>query len=312
MSGGEDLRVRLPAGSKRPSLPRKETPGHAYTISPRVPDARHLQAPEVLGREGGVEVPFVIMDIAQLIDLSLTGIDERSVHVMPLEPAEVSAEAVAGLAGVLIEMSSILVATGSVDGIRAAGAWRGDTYVISLSAGAGGISGDGLRVLNRLLDDPGLAMGVASVARAAARHDLVIRLTPEGSGTAVEVTVPANSLKRMAPSQQLAPTEAPSSEFIPHELERRVLVPADSAWDESEAFLESVFGALRNPWREPDRPEPAVLQVRVPGESFSLTDDNSPSTSAAEAAVDLRSALTTFDQGRRAAEIATDSVEATA
>ena len=251
------------------------------------------------------------MDIAQLIDLALTGVDERSVHLMPLEPAEVSAEAVAGLAGVLTEMASILVATGSVDGIRATGSWSGDTYLISLSAGAAGISGDGLRVLNLLLDDPVLAMGVASVARAAARHGLVIRLAPERSGTAVQVTVPGDVVARTAPGQHPVPTEEVSSEFIPHELERRVLVPADSARDESEAFLESVFGVLRNPWREPDRPEPAVLQVRVPGESFSLSDDDSPSTSAAEAAVDLRSALTRFDQGRRAAEIAADSVEAT-
>ena len=124
------------------------------------------------------------------------------------------------------------------------------------------------------------------------------------------MTLPADVVMRAAPGQQSIPSDEASHDFIPHELERRVLVPADSALVESEAFLESVFGALRNPWREPDRPEPAVLQVRIPGESFSVTDDDSPSTSPAEAAVDLRSALTTFDQGRRAAGIATDSVEA--
>lgn len=246
------------------------------------------------------------MDIAQLIDLALTGVDQRSVHVMPLEPAEVSAEAVAGLTGVLTEMAGVLVATGSVDGIRATGSWSSDTYLISLSAGAARISGDGLRVLNRLLDDPVLAMGVASAARAAARHGLNIRLASGRSATVVRVTVPADLLRRTAPGT----TEKASRDFVPHELERRVPVPADSAREESEAFLESVFGALRNPWREPDRHEPAVLQVRIPGESFSLTDDDSPSTSAAEAAVDIRSALTTFDQGRRAAEITADSVDA--
>jgi hypothetical protein len=250
------------------------------------------------------------MDIAQLIDLALTGVDQRSVHVMPLEPAEVSAEAVAGLTGVLTEMAGVLVATGSVDGIRATGSWSSDTYLISLSASAAGISGDGLRVLNRLLDDPVLAMGVASAARAAARHGLNIRLASGRSATVVRVTVPADLLRRTAPGQQPVTTEKASRDFVPHELERRVLVPADSAREESEAFLESVFGALRNPWREPDRREPAVLQVRIPGESFSLTDDDSPSTSAAEAAVDLRSALTTFDQGRHAAEITADSVDA--
>ena len=60
---------------------------------------------------------------------------------------------------------------------------------------------------------------------------------------AVEVRVPADSVTRTAPGEQLVPAEVPSSEFIPHELERRVLVPADSARDESEAFLECVRGA---------------------------------------------------------------------
>lgn len=249
------------------------------------------------------------MDIAQLFDLALTGVG-RPIHVLPLEPADVSTEAVAGLAGVLTETAGILVATGSVDVIRVMGSWRGDTYLISMSTGGAGISDDGLRILNRLLEDPVLAMGVASVARAAARHGLVIRLAAERSGTEVRVTAPADVVIRAAPGQQSIPTDEVSPDFIPHELERRVLVPADSARAESEAFLESVFGALRNPWREPDRPESAVLQVRIPGESFSLTDDDSPSTSPAESSVDLRSALTTFDQGRRAAGIATDSVEA--
>ena len=149
-----------------PSLPRKETPGHPYTISPRGPVRRGpSRLPGSLVWTGAAQVPFVVMDIAQLIDLSLTGVDQRSVQVMALEPADVSAEAVAGLTGVLTEMSGILVVTGSVDRIRASGSWSDDIYVISLSAGAAGISGDGVKVLNRLLDDPGLAMGLASVAR---------------------------------------------------------------------------------------------------------------------------------------------------
>ena len=164
-------------------------------------------------------------------------------------------------------MAGVLVATGSVDGIRATGSWSSDTYLISMSTGAAGISGDGLRVLNRFLEDPVLAMGVASAARAAAGHGLKIRLASGRSATVVRVTVPVDLVRRTAPGQQPITTEEAFRDFIPHELERRVLAPADSARDESEAFLESVFGALRNPWREPDRPEPAVLQVRIPGSS---------------------------------------------
>ena len=46
------------------------------------------------------------MDIAQLFDLDLTGV-ARPIHLLPVEPAEVSTEAVAGLAGVLTETATV-------------------------------------------------------------------------------------------------------------------------------------------------------------------------------------------------------------
>jgi hypothetical protein len=251
------------------------------------------------------------MDIAQVIDIALSEVDERQVEVMALELAEVSPKAVGGLAAVVAELASILVGPGSAERIRASGSWDDDRYLLSMSA-ATGISGDGVTVINRLLEDPVLAMGVASAARLAAGHGLVVRFASGRGATTVQITVPARAMMRAMPTEQPVIGNEPVPEFIPHEMERRVLVPPESARVESEAFLESVFGVLRNPWHEPHRPEPAVLQVRIPGESFSEKDDDSPSTSAAEAAVDIRSALSTFDRGRRAAEIASDAVEATA
>jgi len=248
------------------------------------------------------------MDIAQVIDIALANVDEPRVEMMALEPAEVPTRVVGALAGLLSEVTGILVASGPVERIRATGSWEDDSYRISISAPIG-ILGDGVMVVNRLLEQPLLATGLASAARLAADHDLSIRLDSYGYGPAFQVTLPAHVVRRAASTELPVMAEEPATEFIPHEMERRVLVPADSAREESEAFLESVFGVLRNPWHEPDRPEPSVLQVRVPGESFSMTDDDSPSTSPAEAAVDIRSALSTFDQGRRAA-IGSDAVEA--
>ncbi len=250
------------------------------------------------------------MDIAQLIDIALANVDERRLEVMTLEPAEVPARAVGSLVGLLSEVTGVLLAAGPVARIRATGSWEADSYRISMSTPIGNF-GDGVMAINRLLGEPVLAMGVASAARLAAAQDLSVYLSPDVAGTAFQVMLPAH-LVRAAPPELPMIAEEPSAEFIPHEMERRVLVPVDSARDDTEAFLESVFGMLRDPWHEPDRPEPAVLQVREPGESFSMTDDDSPRTSAAEAAVDIRSALSTFDRGRRAAEIAADAVEATA
>lgn len=105
---------------------------------------------------------------------------------------------------------------------------------------------------------------------------------------------------------------------------------SDDARREAERFLERVFGPLRNrpatgqtaparpgsngktpPRDRPqtaDRPggEPAgatvtTLRVREPGKNFNMVEDN-PSTVAAEGAIDIRSALTRFADGRRSAE----------
>jgi len=250
------------------------------------------------------------MNIAELIDIGLADVEDRRVEVTPIESAEVPARAVGSLVGLLSEVAGVLLAAGPAGRIGAVGSWTGDSYRISISTSIGNF-GDGVIAINRLLGEPALAMGVASAARLAEDQDLSVRVAPNGAGAAFHVILPAHQVKKAAPP--VAPTiaEGPLAEFIPHEMERRVLMPVDSARDDTEAFLESVFGMLRDPWHEPDRPEPAVLQVREPGESFSMTDDDAPSTAAAEAAVDIRSALSTFDRGRRAAEIAAEAVEAT-
>ncbi len=251
------------------------------------------------------------MNIAELIDIGFANVDERQVEMTSIEPAEVTARAVGSLVGLLAEVTGVLLAAGPAGRIGAVGTWTGDTYRISISTPNGSF-GDGVTTINRLLGEPTLAMGVASAARLAEDHDLSVRVSPDGAGSAFHVLLPAHLVKKAGPSPAPTIAEGPLTEFIPHEMERRVLMPVDSARDDTEAFLESVFGMLRDPWHEPDRPEPAVLQVREPGESFSMTDDDAPSTSAAEAAVDIRSALSTFDRGRRAAEIAAEAVEATA
>ena len=101
------------------------------------------------------------------------------------------------------------------------------------------------------------------------------------------------------------------------------------AYLETEAFLERIFAPL---WDEPPLSDLTVtqssssigevvaeeepvepvqrvgvppLRVRVPGDNFVVTEDD-PSTAAGEAAVDIRTALSRFEQGRRSAEQAAD------
>jgi hypothetical protein len=109
-----------------------------------------------------------------------------------------------------------------------------------------------------------------------------------------------------------------------------VVVMSESAKLEAEAFLDKVFaplvnrpgmterpapkgpvtsnGGARRPETRPDQstPRPPIgtvtaLRVRVPGENFALVEDD-PSIAAAEKAIDIRSALSRYEQGRRKAQ----------
>lgn len=111
-----------------------------------------------------------------------------------------------------------------------------------------------------------------------------------------------------------------------HRVGSGVVAMTDEARREAESFLEKVFRPLvENPGQterpaaermtppEPDEEGPVTgedpgrvgtvtdLRVRVPGENFSLVEDD-PSTMAAEGAIDIRSALSRYQQGKRSAE----------
>lgn len=119
---------------------------------------------------------------------------------------------------------------------------------------------------------------------------------------------------------------------------RHVISMSDESIDDAEAFLEAVFGPLRSRAAAGrDRPTPrrtdngsktseeteertemsrppaerepkartATLRVRVPGENFSIEDDQ-PSIASSEAAIDIRSALLKYERGRRDAREAGD------
>jgi len=180
------------------------------------------------------------MDITQLIDIALATVDERRVEVMTLEPAEVPTRIVAALAGLVSEVTCILVAAGPVEKISATGSWEDDSYRISVSAPVGSL-GDGVMVVNRFLEEPALATAVASAARRAAEQDVSVRLAADGATLAFQVTVPSHVVRMAAPTELPMIAEDPSTQFIPHEMERRVLVPTDSR-EESEAFLKVSSG----------------------------------------------------------------------
>ena len=240
------------------------------------------------------------MEIHDLIDLALASGDERNIERTSLEPAEVSAHAVPALGLIVTDLVSHI---GGATACRMAASWDGDDYLITISWTGPEMA---IGVLDRLLQDIEMPLAMASVARVARSQGIGVRFVPGPDAVTAQIDVPSSLVGRSAQdadsTQTLEPVEIP---FIPHEMERRVQEQAGSWLDESEVFLERVFAPLRVS-RVPlsETGQGVVLQVRVPGETYTDVGDDSPSTIAAEAAVEIRSALSTFDRGRRSAELA--------
>ena len=249
------------------------------------------------------------MGIIDLVEMGLAGIDSRHVEIAALEPAEVSAEAVAGLAELVFELVSNSVALSAPEQqTLVSGSFDADRYQISVTGKGVDDPEDAIGLLNKILEQPELTLRLASAARLAARHRLSVQFVPGVSGSIARVTVPARLVAQVAGPAPEPPVEDPGlvAPLEPVELP----APSEWAWRDSEAFLEEVFSTLRDgvrdggsaPIAEKGRSNVTVLRVRVPGESYSAEADESPSTAAAEGAVDLKSALSTYDAGRRSAK----------
>lgn len=239
------------------------------------------------------------MEIHDLIDRSLATVDERNVELTSLEPAEVAPQAAPGLGLILTELVGQI---GGATACRIAASWDGDHYLVTISWSGPEMA---IGVLDRLLQDVELPLAMAFVARVAKTQGIGLRFVPGPDAVTAQIEVPSSMVVRPETYDTSKTLESVEVPFIPHELDRPIEVPAGSWLDESEAFLERVFAPLRMS-RVPlaEAGEGVVLQVRVPGERFTDVGDDSPSTMAAEAAVEIRSALSTFDQGRRSAELA--------
>lgn len=301
------------------------------------------------------------MEISEVIDIALAGVDSSRVDVELVEPAEVATEAVSALSQVVAELAENAMAfSGPNQRVRLNGLFESNGYLITISDDGVGISEALLAALNRILDRPEppspdneVTLGITMVARLAARHGILVRLVPGVPGTTARVTVPSRIVSPAVSTEQhprsrrhvespmddvFAETPQESIDLSRYELDLRrarqhVVAMTSQDREVAEEFLEGVFGPLRSgvstharpasrrnahgsgesrdETRPPVDPEPkstttTELRVRVPGENFSLQEDES-SIASSEAAVDLRSALSRFDRGRRDAWESGDS-----
>lgn len=268
-------------------------------------------------------VRFVL--IGELIEIALANVDPDRVEITVLETADLNKEVVGGLVQLVTELADNAIAfSGPGDRITVTGSRSGDGYEISISDDGVGIPAPLVSALNEILahpDGPGTpvgSMGIATVARLAARHGLDVRLFTSSPGTTARVTVPGRYVDGGA-LQSLEPgeTSEPPRLTTPPPDGRHVVTMSEPTFDETEEFLEQIFGPFRGqafsrrPMPQTDSsnggnghvaaaPGPR-LQTRVPGENFDVTADDT-STASGEGAVDIRLNLDRFDEGRRAAK----------
>lgn len=255
------------------------------------------------------------MDIVEVVGLALADGEDR-VDVTALEPAEVVLGAVTAIAEILRELVANAIGNSPrSDVVRIAGFFERDVYLISVSDRGEGIPPDRLVEFNRVLRGAsGLSTrGLAFIARLAGRHGMTVQLVAGVPGITARVTLPAAVVGSAEPHlagsgvvAETPPMPAP------------VTTADETPLLDTEAFLDSIFGRLLHDraarmtgvstngsgatTRQAMDVERAVtttvLRARVPGEAFDSADD-APSSTAGEAAVDIRIALSRYDEGRR-------------
>lgn len=277
------------------------------------------------------------MDVMQLVEIALANVDRHRVEVTALEAADVAIEAVGGMTQLLTELIDNAIAfSAPSEKVGITGVFDQGEYVVSISDNGVGIPETLLSALNRVLGDPentqtgaATSLGIAVVARTAARHGIDVRLIPAVPGTTARITIPSNLVSTPDAPPDVASDESPA-EFAVEEAgyhPGHVVAMTESARREAEAFLEKVFGPLRGRTasRRPAKSRPnggngqtepssrgsqdaasvgedvgEGLETRVPGVNFSVSDDD-PSVMSGEGAIDIMINLSRYDKGRKQA-----------
>ena len=217
------------------------------------------------------------MDVAELVEIALANSGGSRVEVAALEPADISMEAVSGLAQLISELVDNAIAFSEPDAkVRLTGLFQQDDYLLSVSDRGVGLPEDLMAELNRALADPEAEagpeprMGIALVARLARRHQIQVQLVPGVPGTTARVVVPGRLVARLPRASAPPPADhrLPARQSVgvspPFEtggqaetvdltrFEQRVthgsgiVAMSESARREAEAFLGKVFAPLVN------------------------------------------------------------------
>jgi signal transduction histidine kinase len=250
-------------------------------------------------------------DMADVVRAAVGEVDEyQRIEVLALEPAKLSGGAVSDVSHLLAELlENAIQFSPPSEAVRVTGLFDMDGYQLTVSDRGVGVSEARIAELNRILDKPpalGLSveptLGMYVVAKLAHRHGVEVELIKGVPGITARVTVPRDHLeiseKQEAKHWEVERAKKAPAGPEPHEM-------ADAATreyvrnrqrSEEESAAEELIDLT-----SPAMTEPAGLPVRKPGQTFS--DQDEPiSTRPGESPIEIRSALSAYEQGRKAAE----------
>lgn len=288
----------------------------------------------------GAEPPRVwakSMDMSDVVRAAVSEVDDyQRVELLALEPAMLSGGAVADVAHLFAELlDNATQFSPPSETVRVTGLFDMDGYQLSVTDRGVGLSNARIAELNGVLESPpalGLAieptLGIYVVARLAARHGIKVDLMPAVPGVTVKVTIPRDLLetKRTRPpsregsifaSDQIdldAEYADPATrEYVFKRIRRESVVKARSEVidltehamtgpDPEPAGSKSESSRIETVAGEEDSKEVGDLPVRTPGRAYQDQDSGVPSTAPGDGAIGIKSALSAYDRGRRAAE----------
>ena len=270
------------------------------------------------------------MQVAQLIELAAAAAQPEMIEIGPIDEATVVSSAVGRLTQLLTEVVDNAERHSDGD-ITVTGTIDDGGYVITVADGGPGMAPDTLTTANRAVADPatvapGSVSGFAVIGRLAARlgSSVVVRSTRVGTtvrtylplsifeGTPRLATAPAAVLDSVDPPDTTIGGPAPLGVDLAWPTTSMLSYTAEEAQD-AEAFLAGVFGRLLGDGRlefdDPakiETPEPppdnvTTLRVRVPGENFDGGGPEGDKSASSHSPIEIRTALSSFEDGRRAA-----------
>lgn len=267
-------------------------------------------------------------DVSDVVRAAVGEVDEfHRVEVPALEPARLSGGAVSDISHLLAELlENAIQFSPPSEPVRVTGLFDDGGYQLSVSDRGVGMTESRAEELNRILQRPptlGLSveptLGIYVVSKLAHRHGVSVQLVRGVPGITARVTIPRDHLETIDRSQphhlETAEKEAAepdlseypdaaTREYILKRTRRPVDMPAAS--EESDHVIDLTDADPAEAESSSDHlstESPSdTLPMRKPGQTLGDDDSSAPTIGTGEGAIGIKSALSAYDRGRRAAE----------